>query len=222
MRSSFRASVRSNSQTSVDDSSSRSRASINSQIVGKPPGWAYVDGIDEVYEMKKRLSRSLTSAGRGIRRVVMSEQRKEEQELERQRKRFSASMFEVLEDPWHKRDEALLERLARPSSRRLGSLARRPESVARQPHRVESTNKSPNQQQELPQQHEPEPSSSQPQQPVHQQPQQQQHTEQQQQHERQKVQTSSVARGITELPATTRESTTPTMRAPRSQAHGQL
>jgi hypothetical protein len=194
-----------------------------------------------VYEMKKRLSRSLTSAGRGIRRVVMSEQRKEEQELERQRKRFSASMFEVLEDPWHKRDEALLERLARPSSRRLGSLARRPESVARQPHRVESTvsSKSPvaDQQQELPQQQEPEPSSSQPQQPVQsqQQPQQQQHTQQQekqhrhQQHERQKVQLS-VARGMTELPATvsSRESTTRREStklggpAPRSQAHGQL
>jgi hypothetical protein len=204
------------------DESSRSRASINSQIVGKPPGWAYVDGIDEVYEMKKRLSRSLNSAGRGIRRVVMSEQRKEEQELERQRKRFSASMFEVLEDPWHKRDEALLERLARPSSRRLGSLARRPESVARQPargHRVESTvPKSPlaDQQQELPHQHEP--SSLQPQQPVQSQepPQEQQQTQQQekqhrhQQHERHKMQLgrSSVVRGLTELP--------------ESQAHGQL
>jgi hypothetical protein len=91
----------------------RSRDSISNQVVGKPPGWAYVDGIDEVYEMKKRLSRSLGSAGRSIRRVVLSEQRKEEQELERQRRRFDASTFHLQEnDPWHKRDEALLERLA--------------------------------------------------------------------------------------------------------------
>ena len=91
-----------------------------------------MDGIDEVYEMKKRLSRSLGSAGRGIRRVVLSEQRKEEQELERQRRRFDASMFEVQDDPWHKRDEALLERLARTNSTRTASMARRQGSIARQ------------------------------------------------------------------------------------------
>jgi hypothetical protein len=137
MRSSaaLRSSVRSSSQdsrASLSNESARSRDSITNQVVGKPPGWAYVDGIDEVYEMKKRLSRSLGSAGRGIRRVVLSEQRKEEQELERQRRRFDASMFEVQDDPWHKRDEALLEGLARANSTRTASMARHQRSISKQ------------------------------------------------------------------------------------------
>ncbi len=103
-----RSSLRSNAAHLTVDNSTHQ---MNSHIVTKPPGWAYIEGIDEVYELKKRVSRTFSSARSSVRRVVLGERKKEELELERQRKRFSSSMFEV-SDAWQRRDTELLDRLA--------------------------------------------------------------------------------------------------------------
>jgi hypothetical protein len=62
---------------------------IDGDISGRPPSWYYKDNKDTVYELKKKAARRIRSFGKTLNRVFTDVQKKEEEELNKERYKFA-------------------------------------------------------------------------------------------------------------------------------------